>query len=102
MSHDRYTMTPEEKEIRELKAQAQRDYARIHELVQEVAKLEGQITNLRSTIEAWNNAEIMKCGCKYNKVWGGTKWEHWLVYCKEHAQTKEKADRYDTNRDHSI
>lgn len=54
-----------------------------------VGELEGRIANLTSTVEAWNHAEIMKCGCKYNKVWGGMKWEHWLVPCKEHRAPME-------------
>lgn len=55
-----------------------------------IRELERQVTNLTSTVEAWNHAEIIKCGCKYNKVWGGMKWEHWLSPCKEHREREQQ------------
>lgn len=56
-----------------------------------VKELQIELANARSTIEAWNNPDIMKCGCKYNKVWGGTKWQHWFVPCKQHRAELNEA-----------
>jgi hypothetical protein len=53
-----------------------------------IAELEAQVTNQISTIEGLKNMDAMTCGCKYNKVWMGTKWEHYFVGCKEHGKGK--------------
>jgi hypothetical protein len=53
-----------------------------------IAELEAQVTNQISTIEGLKNLDAMTCGCKYNKVWMGTKWEHYFVGCKEHGKAK--------------
>lgn len=60
--------------------------AAITELEECIGMLEDKLTNALSTIAAWDHAAIMKCGCKYSRVWGGTKWEHWLVPCPGHTQ----------------
>jgi uncharacterized coiled-coil protein SlyX len=53
-----------------------------------IAELEAQVTNQISTIEGLKHMDAMTCGCKYNKVWMGTKWEHYFVGCKEHGKDK--------------
>ncbi len=55
-----------------------------------IAELEKEVINQRYTIEALQNPEAITCGCKYQRVWGGTKWTHWLVRCKEHRQEAQK------------
>lgn len=54
------------------------------EFERQLAERDRRIGDLESTIGAWGHAEIIKCGCRYNRVWGGMKWEHWLVMCAEH------------------
>jgi hypothetical protein len=53
-----------------------------------IAELEAQVTNQISTIEGLKHMDAMTCGCKYNKVWMGTKWEYYFIGCKEHGKDK--------------
>lgn len=54
------------------------------ELEQRIKELEGELANANLIAEGLKDYEVVKCGCRYNKQWAGTRWEHWLVRCEEH------------------